>query len=162
MGEGSGAVACIKDKLRCRRRSMRRTGGLWNSHRNGTVCNALIRLHRDFRREKVVSEVGFATAGMEPRRATCEASILRHHHGLARVLSLQECGDLARPHVEADCLYAVPAEWPGHMTLNSFGHQHSAGFPSPAQGAWPPTGRPFSSGHNLHGREKRRYGMHQG
>jgi len=52
------------------------------------------------------------------------------------------CGDLARPHVEADCLYAVPAEWP-NFSSSPLNHRHSAGFPSrrkskPSKGAWPP------------------------
>jgi hypothetical protein len=54
------------------------------------------------------------------------------------------CGDLARSHVEADCLYAVPAEWP-HFSSSPLGHRHSASRrkSKSSKGAWPPDRAPF-------------------
>ena len=131
MGEGSGAAACIEDKLRRRRWSIRRTRGLWNSPRNGTVCNALIGLQRDFG-GKCRSQRSILTAGIEPRRTTCEASF---------------CGDLAHPHVEAECLYAVSAEWPHYAEAPSpwSSAQRRSPLPvqGPCEGAWLRDRAPF-------------------
>jgi hypothetical protein len=57
------------------------------------------------------------------------------------------CGDLARPHVEADCLYAVPAEWPHFSPRTPWPSAPAQDIPllrKPYRASGSPTGRPFS------------------